>query len=324
MPDALRAEDLHKSFGDVKSLDGLDLAAAEGSVLGLLGPNGAGKTTAVRVLATLLEPDSGHARICGLDVVGQARQVRRMIGLTGQFAAVDGMLTGLENLELIGRLGRLGRRETRRRARELLERLGLADVADRQVRTYSGGMQRRLDLAASIIGRPRVLFLDEPTTGLDLPSRRALWTVIDELVADGTTILLTTQYLEEADRLSDRIVVLDRGRAITSGTPGELKAELGGPRVELRLTDPTALPAAVHALPDQAVQGSPQPDERTGTLVVPVRADDDAVIPALLAALQENGIAVAELVFRQPTLDDVFLAVTSAETTAAPTKGPTP
>lgn len=311
MGDAVLADDLRKRFGNFVSLDGLSLRVEEGSVLGLLGPNGAGKTTAVRILTTLLQPDSGKAEVAGFDVLTAPRRVRSLIGLTGQFAAVDELLTGAENLELVGRLARLSRADARRRTGELLERLDLGGVAGRKVATYSGGTRRRLDLAASIIGRPRVLFLDEPTTGLDLPSRLTVWSVIDELVRDGMTVLLTTQYLEEADRLSDQVTVINDGKVVVAGTPAELKARVASRHAVARLADPAQLPAVVAAI-RAAGQTEPVTDADTATVSVALGPAGDEAIPGILAAMHNAGVQVADFAVRQPTLDDVFLSVTGA------------
>ncbi|NIJ13033.1 daunorubicin resistance ABC transporter ATP-binding subunit [Saccharomonospora amisosensis] len=317
MGDAILAEDLRKRFGNFVSLDGLSLRVEEGSVLGLLGPNGAGKTTAVRILTTLLQPDSGRAEVAGFDVLTAPRRVRSLIGLTGQFAAVDELLTGAENLELVGRLARLTRADARRRACELLERLDLGEVAGRQVGTYSGGTRRRLDLAASIISRPRVLFLDEPTVGLDLPSRLNMWSVIDELVWDGMTVLLTTQYLEEADRLSNQVTVINEGKVVVAGTPEELKARVAGRHAVARLADPAQLPAAAAAIRAAGGQTEPVTDADTATVSVALGPAGDEAIPGMLAAVHNAGVQVADFAVRQPTLDDVFLSVTG--TSAAET-----
>ena len=263
---AIRVRGLTKQFGDVAALRGIDLDVAPGTVLGLLGPNGAGKTTAVRILTTILQPDGGRAEVLGIDVAADPQAARAVIGLAGQYAAVDENLTGRENLRLVGRLTHLPRAAVVARAAELLDRFGLTDAADRPAKTYSGGMRRRLDLAAALVHRPPVLFLDEPTTGLDPASRSDLWQVIEELVADGTTVLLTTQYLEEADRLADRIAVIDQGRVIAEGTPAELKAQLGGTVVHIALADPAEAPAAAAALPRRprrrGDRGRPRPRPR--------------------------------------------------------------
>ncbi len=320
MPLAIRADGLVKHFGATVALDGLDLGAEQGRVLGVLGPNGAGKTTAVRILATLLAPDQGHAEVAGFDVVRQPQEVRRVIGLTGQYAAVDENLTGLENLDMIGRLAQLGKVHANQRAGELLEQFDLSHAAGRPARPYSGGMRRRLDLAASLVGRPAVLFLDEPTSGLDPQSRNALWQVVRDLVAGGTTILLTTQYLEEADQLADDIAVIDGGRVIARGSPAELKGSVGGEVLALQLADPGQVEAALAAL------GPLGADARVeaGTISVPVGADK-GVLSATVRLLDEAGIPLADLGTRRPSLDDVFLGLTGhtaeggeAEAEAAP------
>ena len=308
MAGAVWARGLRKRFGGTVALDGVDLEVAEGSVLGLLGPNGAGKTTTVRILTTLLAPDEGEAGVAGHDVVAEPHAVRSAIGLTGQYAAVDENLTGAENLLLIGRLLNLPRADARRRGAELLERFDLTDAADRLLRTYSGGMRRRLDLAASLVGRPRVLFLDEPTTGLDPRSRLGLWEVIRELVADGTTLLLTTQYLEEADALADRIAVIDQGRVIARGTADELKRSTGGTVLRLEPEDAADLDRGAAALADLGVERDP--DGRA--LVLPV-GDDNGVLVAAVRRVDDAGIALADLGLRRPSLDDVFLTLTGRQ-----------
>ncbi|SEL07013.1 daunorubicin resistance protein DrrA family ABC transporter ATP-binding protein [Streptacidiphilus jiangxiensis] len=303
---AIQAEGLVKTFGSTRALDGVDLVARAGTVLGVLGPNGAGKTTTVRILATLLRPDAGRASVGGLDVVRDAGAVRAAIGLTGQYAAVDEMLTGTENLVMIGRLLGLPRRDAKSRAAQLLERFALTDAAGRAAGTYSGGMRRRLDLAASLVGRPSVLFLDEPTTGLDPHSRGELWDIVRGLVADGVTVLLTTQYLEEADQLADEIAVIDHGRVIAGGTPDQLKAQVGGQTLELRPARPAELGPVRTVL--AAVSGHEPELSPTGVLSVPVR--DDAVLPALVARLTEAGLVAGELALRRSSLDEVFLTLT--------------
>jgi ABC-2 type transport system ATP-binding protein len=318
----IHAEGLVKRYGDVVALDGLDLTVPEGTVLGLLGPNGAGKTTAVRILTTLLEPDEGTGSIAGVDLASDPRGVRERIGLSGQYAAVDEYLTGFENLDMVGRLYRLGRRPSRARARELLDRFDLADAGDRPVKTYSGGMRRRLDLAAALVIEPSVLFLDEPTTGLDPRSRLEMWDVIRELVGAGTTLLLTTQYLEEADRLADDIVVIDRGRAIAQGTADSLKAQVGGERVELVLRAGADLERARDLLLAVAV-GEVSVEVQTRRLTAPVSGGADALMQAL-RALDGADIGVLDVGLRRPTLDDVFLTLTGrgAERDASRTEEP--
>jgi ABC-2 type transport system ATP-binding protein len=303
------AEGLRKSFGNVHALDGVDLDVKSSTVLGLLGPNGAGKTTAVRILTTLLHPDAGHATVAGHDVVRHAEQLRHVIGLAGQYAAIDENLTGLENLEMVGRLYHLPRAEARRRGAEVLERFELAHAADRTAKTYSGGMRRRLDLGASLVGRPKVLFLDEPTTGLDPRSRLELWDVIRELVRDGTTLLLTTQYLEEADRLADDIAVIDGGKVIARGTADELKARVGGEVLALRVSDRSRVPAAAGAVLGLGPGGG-KVDNNTGELTIPVGTDGPRVLTEAIRRLDAEGIELADISLRRPTLDDVFLSLT--------------
>jgi ABC-2 type transport system ATP-binding protein len=305
---AIVVEGLCKSYGAIRALDGIDLTVPAGTVLGLLGPNGAGKTTAVRVLTTLLVPDAGIVRVAGFDVVRQPAKVRSVIGLAGQFAAVDETLTGRENLVLVGRLYHLGRQDAARRASDVLERFDLVDAADRRVGTYSGGMRRRLDLGASLVGRPQVLFLDEPTSGLDPRGRIGLWEVMAELVAAGTTLLLTTQYLEEADRLADTVAVIDNGRVIAQGTPDDLKARVGGEVVEVAVTPASAVGAAVAALAALAT-GEAHVDPQAGRVSVPVAAGGSVVADAV-RLLDAAGIGIADVSLRRPTLDDVFLTLT--------------
>jgi len=315
MANAIEVEGLVLRYGKNVALDGIDFTVPEGTVLGVLGPNGAGKTTAVRILATLLQATSGSARIFGLDVATQANEVRSTIGLTGQFAAVDEYLTGYENLEMVGRLFGLRKAEAKKRADELLERFDLQYARDRTAKQYSGGMRRRLDIAASLIGRPRVVFLDEPTTGLDPRSRITMWEFIADLVRDGTTILLTTQYLEEADRLADSIIVLNKGKIIARGTADELKAQTGGERVEFVLTDRSQVDQAKRILAPIGVE-PPTFDEQVGRIVMPVNGGSKDLATAL-AQLEENGIGVVDVGLRRPNLDDVCLSLTG-QTTGEP------
>ncbi len=303
---AIRVRGLVKTFGDVRAVDGVDLDVAEGTVLGLLGPNGAGKTTIVRVLTTLLAPDAGAVEVAGLDVIRDAARLRSRIGLAGQYAAVDENLTGAENLVMVGRLYGMSRSAAKTRAWELLERFDLVDAAKRPAKTYSGGMRRRLDLAAALVAKPPVLFLDEPTTGLDPRSRLELWATIEGLVAEGTTVLLTTQYLDEADRLADRIAVIDLGKVIAQGTADELKDRVGGERLEVRLADAADGPAAAEAL---APMADDEPLVREDLVIVGVRRRAGSIVGAV-RLLDEAGVGVDDIGLRRPTLDDVFLALT--------------
>ncbi|WP_017572638.1 daunorubicin resistance protein DrrA family ABC transporter ATP-binding protein [Nocardiopsis halotolerans] len=305
MTDAIRAEGLVKQFKGKRALDGVDLTARTGAVLGILGPNGSGKTTTVRILATLLRPDEGHAEVGGFDVVRQPHEVRRLIGLTGQYAAVDADLTGTQNLVLIARLLGFDRAGARSRSAELLERFGLTDAANRPAKTYSGGMRRRLDLAASLVGRPSLLYLDEPTTGLDPHSRNGLWDVVRGLVDDGVTVLLTTQYLEEADQLADDLMVLDHGRVISEGTPEELKSRAGNQVLEVRTTGTGQLSLATKII--EAATSTPVTSDG---LLASVPVTDSQVLPEVVRRLDEQGVTVAELSLRKPSLDEVFLALT--------------
>ena len=307
---AIEAEGLRKSYGDVEALNGIDLSVPAGTVLGLLGPNGAGKTTAVRILTTLLPPDGGSARVAGLDVASEAPELRKRIGLAGQYAAVDENLTGAENLEMVGRLYHLPKGEPRARATELLDRFDLADAASRLVRTYSGGMRRRLDLAAALVARPPVLFLDEPTTGLDPRSRLALWKTIEGRVAEGTTVLLTTQYLDEADALADRISVIDHGRVIAEGSSDELKDQVGGERIDVTLESDGDAETAIAALAPVAAE---RPAMADGVLAMPVRQRKGAIAEAV-RRLNEANVGIDDIALRRPTLDDVFLALTGHAT----------
>ncbi|MFJ3900721.1 ATP-binding cassette domain-containing protein [Streptomyces sp. NPDC090025] len=313
MPGAIHAEGLVKTFGDVRALDGVDLDVPEGTVLGLLGPNGAGKTTAVRVLTTLLKPDSGRAVVAGIDVLKHPNEVRRSIGLSGQFAAVDEYLTGRENLQMVGQLYQMSAKAAKVRAGELLERFNLADAADRTAKTYSGGMRRRLDLAAALVVSPPVMFMDEPTTGLDPRNRQSLWEVIQELVAGGTTLLLTTQYLEEADHLAHDICVIDRGKVIARGTSDELKAQTGGERVEVVVHDRDTIPAAREVLARYGLPGIGHGDisveQHTRKLTVPVTGGAK-LLAEVIRDLDAVGVEIDDIGLRRPTLDDVFISLT--------------
>jgi len=314
---AILVEGLAKRFGDVEALKGIDFEVPTGSIFGLLGPNGAGKTTAVRVLATVIPPDGGRAEVLGHDVGRDAEAVRHTIGLAGQNAAVDPNLTGRENLRMIGRLTQLRRRDIESRGEEILERFGLVDAADRPVRTYSGGMRRRLDVGAALVHRPPVLFLDEPTTGLDPEGRNELWAVIRELVADGTTVLLTTQYLEEADRLADRVVVIDRGRVIADDTPAALKATLGNTVTELGFRD-TQEASRVHGLISGLAAGHAELD---GPKVRITSEEPAKVLIEVLRTLDAEGITPTSMTVRDPSLDDVFLGLTGRHVESEPSNG---
>lgn len=308
MTTAVRADGVRKEFGDTVALDGVDLEVGEGTIFGLLGPNGAGKTTIVKVLTTLLVPDAGHAEVFGHDVVDEPRVVRRLIGLTGQYAAVDELLTGRENLRMFGRLFHVETGETKRRAEELLARFELTEAGDRTVKTYSGGMRRRLDLASSLVTRPRLLFLDEPTTGLDPRSRRQMWEIIRDLVEEGSTLLLTTQYLEEADELADRIAVIDHGRIIARGTADELKDQIGGRVVMVQLRHEDDRQRAIRALAEIGC-GDPY-EARQRRLTLPAYDGGVELVEQAAKALRTAGVEALDLGLRRPTLDDVFLELT--------------
>jgi ABC-2 type transport system ATP-binding protein len=322
MSNMIEASGLVKRYKDVTALAGLDLEVAEGVVLGLLGPNGAGKTTAVSILSTLLEPDEGSAMVAGANVKTEPGKVRKLIGLSGQYAAVDEHLTGFENLDMIGRLYHLGKARSRARARELLERFDLVEAADRPVKTYSGGMRRRLDLAGALVAKPPVLFLDEPSSGLDPRSRTELWDVIRELVARGTTLLLTTQYLEEADQLADDIVVIDHGREIAHGTSDQLKIQVGGERIEVSVTEAADVAIAREVLTPIAV-GEIQVDERSRALTAPI-SGGATVLTQALRDLDARGVVIQDVGLRRPTLDDVFLSLTGHVAEAAASNGGEP
>jgi ABC-2 type transport system ATP-binding protein len=304
----IEAIGLHKSFGETHALAGLDFDAKEGTILCVLGPNGAGKTTAVRILTTLTRPDAGTAKVAGIDVQRHPAEVRNKIGVAGQYAALDELLTGRENLEMVGRLYRVPPAVVKRRARELIEHFELSDAADRVAKNYSGGMRRRLDLGAALMAEPPVIFLDEPTTGLDPKGRLSMWDLIEGLASGGTTVLMTTQYLEEADRLADDIVVIDHGRAIARGSALELKQQVGGERLEVVIDNPRYLPEARRAL--EAISGaSAHVDEEAKRVSVPV-ASHDGVLTKAIRALDEAGVHVDDIGFRRPTLDAVFLSLT--------------
>ncbi|BAJ30515.1 MULTISPECIES: daunorubicin resistance protein DrrA family ABC transporter ATP-binding protein [Kitasatospora] len=312
MAAAIEAENLVKTFGDVRALDGVSLDVPEGTVLGLLGPNGAGKTTTVRVLTTLLQPDSGRATVAGVDVLKHPNKVRSLIGLSGQYAAVDEYLTGRENLQMVGELYQMSARDAKKRALELLEWFNLSEAMDRTAKTYSGGMRRRLDLAAALVVRPPVMFLDEPTTGLDPRNRLALWEVIETLVEQGTTLLLTTQYLEEADRLAHDIAVVDHGKVIARGTADELKSQIGGERIEVVVRAADLVPEALAALTPYA-KGDPAVEKNTRRITVPI-SGGARVLADVIRELDARSIEIDDIGLRRPTLDDVFLSLTGHAT----------
>ncbi|MFJ6214892.1 ATP-binding cassette domain-containing protein [Streptomyces sp. NPDC092296] len=315
---AVEVRGIVKTFGSTRALDGVDLQVRRGTVLGVLGPNGAGKTTLVRVLSTLVKPDAGTATVAGYDVLRQPKQLRRAIGLTGQYASVDEMLSGYENLYLIGRLLDLSRRDAKARAAELLERFSLTEAAGRTARTYSGGMRRRLDLAASMIGRPRVLYLDEPTTGLDPRTRNEVWEEVQRMVADGATVLLTTQYMEEAEQLAHEVTVIDRGRVIAAGAIADLKATVGGQTLHVRPARAEDLPEMARCLAEAGLRGAAV-DRETGLLSVPAAGEEQ--LTAVVGVLGSRGFGIAGIDTRLPSLDEVFLAITgqSKQAAAAPT-----
>lgn len=314
---AIKAEGLVKRYGDVVALDGLDLCVPKGSVLGLLGPNGAGKTTAVRILTTLLKPDAGKVEVAGIDLMAHPEKVREQLGLSGQYAAVDEYLTGHENLEMVGRLYHLGKAESKKRASILLEQFDLTEAANRTAKTYSGGMRRRLDLAAALVAHPPVLFLDEPTTGLDPASRLGLWDVISDLVSGGTSVLLTTQYLEEAERLADNIMVIDKGNAIAEGTAAELKSKLGGERIEFIAANEDDVPTIAQTI---AHLGTDEVSVKGNEVSVPVSTGPAALMEAL-RLIDERSIRLIDVSLRRPTLDDVFLTLTGHATHEAAEPG---
>ncbi|MBV2153727.1 ATP-binding cassette domain-containing protein [Kitasatospora sp. SUK 42] len=313
---AVEVHGIVKHFGTTKALDGVDLTVREGTVLGVLGPNGAGKTTLVRILSTLIKPDAGTAFVGGYDVLRQPKQLRRTIGLTGQYASVDELLSGYENLYLIGRLLDLSRRDAKARATELLERFSLTEAAKRTAKTYSGGMRRRLDLAASMIGRPRVLYLDEPTTGLDPRTRNEVWDEVQRMVAEGSTVLLTTQYMEEAEQLANELTVIDRGRVIANGAVAELKARVGGQTLQVRPAHPAELPEMARCLHESGITNATvSPD--TGLLAVPITGEEQ--LTAVIGVLGGRGFAIAGIDTKVPSLDEVFLAITGKPATVADT-----
>ena len=322
---AVEVRGLVKQYGGpqgTRALDGVDLDVREGTVLGVLGPNGAGKTTLVRILSTLVQPDAGTAMVAGYDVLRQPRQLRRTIGLTGQYASVDEKLSGWENLYMIGRLLDLSRKDARRRADDLLERFSLTDAAKKPAMQYSGGMRRRLDLAASMIGRPSVLYLDEPTTGLDPRTRNEVWTEVQRMVAEGTTVLLTTQYMEEAEQLASELTVIDRGRVIANGGVDELKAKVGGRTLQIRPADPAQLPAMAQAIAEAGLDGlsGAQAVQDEGLLYVPILADEQ--LTAVIGLLGDRGFGISHIGTHLPSLDEVFLAITGQKTASASDSAP--
>jgi len=317
---AVEVRGIVKHYGDTKALDDVDLSVREGTVLGLLGPNGAGKTTLVRILSTLIKPDAGTAFVGGYDVLRQPKQLRRTIGLTGQYASVDELLSGYENLYLIGRLLDLSSRDAKARAEELLERFSLTDAAGRTAKTYSGGMRRRLDLAASMIGRPKVLYLDEPTTGLDPRTRNEVWDEVQRMVAEGSTVLLTTQYMEEAEQLADELTVIDKGRVIAAGGIDELKTQVGGQTLQVRPVDPTELPRMAHCLHEVGIPATFSDD----SALLSVQLTDPAQLTAVIAVLGTRGFGIAGIDTKLPSLDEVFLAITGKPAITAPIRDKEP